>query len=362
MLLMTLTTPALPTPRMLGLPESWGLIDTLKPIELETLAQLTLSTGCRSTLLASSNYRLAEAQLVCDALLSFAVVNRRLAAGGVATPDERSLLHALLANALGTVNARPYRGEPTHLVEGKNVPDSVVYRGLIELMLAGLYKLGAEDPKTTRLFDGLAADLVADYQHHDYLPSYRDASWPCDNAIAAAALALHGRLRHNDASRVTAHALAARLNALRQSRHGFVTQLNSKGRRVAGTPRGSAIAWATAFLKQGDFDEAAPFATSLLRDFCDEALVLNQPLAACREWPRGVDRGPDATSGPIVSGYGVAASALAIAATHGSAHEAFAQMLIDTATLAGLAGMTAEPEHYLLENVIFAWARSVRAW
>jgi hypothetical protein len=352
----------LPDPTALGLPASFAMAAATAPVDLERLAAEVLSRGCGSKLLGNAAYRLAESQLACDAFVSFAIVNRRLSAGDDPNDGELATLSRLLDDALAAASRRPYAGQNSVSIAGHALPDSVVYRGLVGLMAAGLVRLGVTDGDLLALFDGLAQSLVDDYAKRALLPSYGAAIWPCDNAIAVAALSLHGRLRANAASAKTAETVAELLASLLDRKRGFPTRVDAQGHLLEATARGSALAWATVFLSMGGVGESARFADTLLVGFCDRMVVGDRQLAACREWPRGVARGPDVTSGPILRGYGVAASALAIAATHGAGREVWHQSLLNTGYAVGLAGITAAPRRYPLENAILAWASSVQPW
>jgi hypothetical protein len=352
----------LPDPMELGLPNDFAVARPATTADLEALAQQILAHPCRSSLLGSSAYRLAESQLACDAFLAFAFVNRRLAAGGEASSEERRILKSLLDDAVRAGARRPYVGQHTVTVGDHRIPDSVVYQGLVALMIAGTLKIDVADDETRLLFDELAATLVQRYAAQALLPSYGSSIWPCDNAIAVAALAVHGRLRQNDLSTKTAKTVARHLASLLERKRGFPTRVDEEGHGVEAMPRGSALAWTTVFLGTGGVEETRRFADALLDGFCDRVVLDGRPLAACREWPRSVQRGPDTTSGPIVGGYGVAASALAIAATRGAGLKDWHEGLVATGYAVGLGGIASTPRRYPLENAILAWAVSAQPW
>lgn len=313
-------------------------------------------SGCQRRLMGSANHPFVEAQLACDAFLSFALVDA--IEDKTAPENAPALLRQLLADALGRARA-PFLPDGSREIAGQKLPPSILYRGLLLLMLAGQQRAGAADEASTALFDALARNLAQDLEARPFLPTFGSSIWPCDHAPAAAGLVLHGKLRHDERTAQAGAKLTASLVSLLDRKQGFPTRIDAKGREVEPLPRGTALAWTAAFLSMAAPDPGERFTQALLTGFCDDLLGV---MAACREWPRGVNRLADAASGPIVEGYGVGASALAIAATHASRHGAWHRQLLTTGEQAGLAPILAAPARYPLENAMVLWARSVRTW
>jgi len=357
--LLTLTVAvALPAPRDLGLPPPPPAAPALA--DLDALADRVLEGRCSKKLLDTAEHPFVEAQVVCDAFVAFALINRQLDRGGDLPQADQSRLRALVDDALAAAERAPFATEKR--VGEWRFPNSVLYRGILALMLAGIHRIDAGDAETAALFDNLAVSLQRGYAERRLLPSFGSAIWPCDNAIAASALVLHGRLRADELSHRTGVAVARHLAKLSARPRGFPTRVDSTDRAVRPTPRGTAMAWTAAFLAISGLPEADHFATTLLHDFCDRRTVGDQHLAACREWPRHVRRGSDGVSGPILHGYGVGASALALAATRGAGRDRWYRSLMDTARAAGVGAITAAPERFPLENAILLWADSMRSW
>jgi hypothetical protein len=329
------------------------------PVDLDALQRQVVGKGCARKLLGKKEHPFAEAQVTCDAFLSFALVQASLE--GRAPPDVRERVKALLEDALGRGRA-PFRNTGSSQVAGHELPRSVLYRGFLLLMLAGQERAGFADEATRTLFDALAAQTVEAFSQQPLLPSFSTTLWPCDNALAASGLLLHGRLRNSEASRVAGERLAAHLAKLVEQPGGFPTQVDAKGRALEKTPRGSTHAWTAAFLAMSGHPAARTFADVLLRDFCERVPLL-PAAAACREWPRGVNRAADSASGPIIGGYGQGTTALAIAATRASEElDAWHTDLRNTAVLGGIQKQLSQPGRFPLETALYLWATGLRPW
>ncbi|MFY2556703.1 hypothetical protein ACN469_03675 [Corallococcus terminator] len=328
---------------------------------LEALEQRILGQGCEPQLLGNASRRFSEAQLLCAAHLSFLLA--QLSLDGGAPPETPRRLKALLDNAL-TKGRAPFLSHGAARVEKHQLPHSVLYRGYVLLMLAGMERAGLADEESTALFDALAARLVEALSKQLLLPSFGKSIWPCDSAPAAAGLLLHGRLRDNAESLAMGERLTARLVELAALPSGFPTQVNAKGRLVEPTPRGTTLAWTGAFLSMGSHPSAATFTTALVKGYCDRPGGALVPLAACREWPRGVNGREDSASGPLMyGGYSVGASALAIAATRLSPeHSAWHQDLLNAAREMGIRPMLEKPHKHPLETALYWWGANARPW
>ncbi|WP_237078110.1 hypothetical protein [Myxococcus xanthus] len=328
---------------------------------LDALEQRILGEGCETTLLGDAKRRFVESQLLCDGHLSFILVQAAL--DGHPLPDTQRRLHALLADALGRARA-PFMRGGTDVVLGHALPRSILYRGYVLLMLAGIERAGMQDAASTALFDALASQVVKALEHQLLLPSFSTSIWPCDSAPAAAALLLHGRLRGHAPSEAAAERLIARLVELSALPSGFPTQVDAKGLVVERTQRATTLAWTGAFLAMAEHPAAGTFTATLVRDYCARPAGSLLPLAACREWPRGVKGKEDSASGPLVfGGYSVGASALAIAATRLSdTHGTWHAHLVNAAREMGINDILSRPGKRPLETVLYVWGTTIRPW
>lgn len=334
---------------------------SLSAESLEALEGRILGKGCEPRLLGDSRRGFIEAQLLCDAHLSFILVQAAL--DGQPLPDSRRRLKALLADVLGRARGPFLKGGSTR-VAGHSLPTSVLYRGYVLLMLAGMERAGLADAGSTALFDALAARLVEALARQQLLPSFGTSIWPCDSAPAVAGLLLHGRLRGSEASRAAGEKLAARLVELAALPTGFPAKVDAKGRPIERTPRATTLAWTGAFLAMGSHPAARGFTATLVDGYCDHPAGRALALAACREWPRGVKGPEDSASGPLVfGGYSLGASALAIAATRLSGeHAGWHAHLLNAAREMGIGAMLARPREHPLEAVLYGWGTTVRPW
>lgn len=328
---------------------------------LEKLERQVLGGGCAPRLLGDSSRRFVESQLLCDAHLSFILV--QLALDGTPLPDSPRRLKALLKDALTRARGPFLKGNTTR-VQGHTLPDSILYRGYVLLMLAGMERAGMADAETTALFDALATSIEGALSQQLLLPSFTRSIWPCDSAPAAAGLLLHGRLRGNASSLAMGERLTARLAQLAALPTGFPTRVNAKGHPVEPTPRASTLAWTGAFLAMGAHPTASTFTTTLVKDYCDRPGGELLPFAACREWPRGMNKPEDSASGPLMQGgYSVGASALAIAATHlSSEHPTWHRDLVNSAREMGIQPMLEKPHQHPLEAALYWWGTTARPW
>ncbi|MBN2357978.1 MAG: hypothetical protein JXR83_00900, partial [Deltaproteobacteria bacterium] len=293
---------------------------------------------------------------LASALVSLALARPERAAEAARGVD------LLIDHALTGSGTAPFKSTGWIAVGGQRLPRSVLYQGFVLLALAGLERL-APDNLRSSFFDALADSLSRrlDGSAAGFLPSFgRDLVWPCDHAPALSALALHASLRpaHAARTRDAAQSLAARMTSLLDRQRGFATRIAPSGKIIEATPRGVAMAWSAGFLIAGEPALAARFAVQYERRFC----LRHAGLAACREWPPGVDRGSDEVSGPIVMGFGVGSSALGLAASRALADPGLQRALLRTAHLVGIGRLLSQPARYPLENAIYLWARSARPW
>jgi hypothetical protein len=290
----------------------------------------------------------ADAPILCLGATAAALISMALEAPA-RTPAAIEQLHRIVDLALIGEARAAFRSSGSMRVLDRDLPRSVLYRGLLALILAGLERLSPDNARTG-LFDALAASLAADLDRGWVATYGPDQIWPCDHAPAASALRLHGRLRGNSASALAADHLVARLRALVAA---FPTRVDRTGKIVDPTERGTALAFTAGFLLPGQPETAALFATRFV-SHCDRAVV-----SACREWPRGTDHAPDPASGPIIAGYSVGATALGLAATRALAGE-WNAALLHTAEAMG-AG-TLDSGRQALESAFYRWGQTARPW
>lgn len=330
------------------------------------LVPLVVGAGCAPRLLGKNEHAFWEAQIACDAYLGLHLVNEVLA-GKEKEPRVRALLQ-LLDDAQGR-GQKPFLSLGVRPIAGVGFSSSILSRGYLLLLFSGLARIDALPAERVAVYDGLAASVVDDLKDGAWLESFRRGRWPCDHALAAAGLLLHGNLRTNTASTTAGRALVDRLLAELRKPGSFATRVQKDGTAIDREPRGVTLAWTAGFLALADKDAGRAFADVLVRDFCDDPAFFPAFLAgvaACREWPRGNNHAADAVSGPIVLGYGTGASALALAATQATGLTTWATGLNRLSQLAPATGrfrdVEAEPAQWPLENAILLWGRSATTW
>src|SRR4051812_16424483 len=213
------------------------------------LAPLVLKESCPPYLMRTSGASFIEAPIACDAFLTSALVSL-----AVEKPERTAevlpIVDRLVEQALGSKAKKAFAATGSTVVGGETLPNSVLYRGFLLLMLEGRERLQLDGPRAA-LGDALAGALAADFQSTKlgYLPSFGVKQiWPCDQSPAASGLLLHAQLRHSETSRKAGEALRDRLLADLHRPRGFPTAYAPSGKLLIATPRATTMAWTAAFL------------------------------------------------------------------------------------------------------------------
>ncbi|OGQ79338.1 MAG: hypothetical protein A2289_06860 [Deltaproteobacteria bacterium RIFOXYA12_FULL_58_15] len=304
----------------------------------------------------------AEAPVACDAFVAASLVSAAVEMPSLST-EAVSWIEKLANDALSRRSQTAFRSTGFREVAELRLPNSILYQGLVLLTLAGLERLSPENALSTT-FDAIAGSLAERLTQSvaGFLPSFGESYvWPCDHAPAAAALLLHGVLRPQKKaiSEPAGIGLTQRLSDMLHYKRGFPTRISPAGKVLEATPRGTVLAFTSAFLRHGPNQELANrFSKTFAETFCEET----GGYAACREWPKGIDHPMDAVSGPMIGGFAVAPSGLGLAATHNPIQMKIHQLLDRTARTAGLDLILSMPQRFPLENAIYLWASTVRPW
>jgi hypothetical protein len=168
------------------------------------------------------------------------------------------------------------------------------------------------DSPYRHLHDSLSAALAARYQQEPSgnLPSYPGRRWLPDNTVALASLALHSRLTGS------AYAAAGQRWVARAQREWLapatrllVSMVDSTG-QPAEAPRGSHLGWSIWFLAR--FDSA--FARQQYQRYQAAHSTNLGVLRLYREFAGSYETGVgNVDSGPLILGYGIPATAFALA-------------------------------------------------
>jgi hypothetical protein len=327
--------------------------------EIQRLAKsLAGAEGVESPLARCGDMGMRESDLLCPAFLGAALVS-----AAVERPErtERMLpvLDALIRRALSASAQGTFLSTGVTRVLDRHLPRSVLYRGLVLLLLAGRERL-EPGSRWTPLFDALAGSLSNELakSRAGWLPTYDTTIWPCDHAPAASALILHGILRSDGSSKQAGDEMVKRLLELVSRPQGFPTTVNADGTIADGGLRGTTWAWTAGFLLPGAPEAARTFARLFFRRFCDRALG----FGACREWVDGKKHADDVVSGPSFLGYSAGPTGLAFAAARALEDSSWSDTLEDAGTFGGLDELHRRPTEFPLQNAISRWGRTARSW
>jgi hypothetical protein len=169
-----------------------------------------------------------------------------------------------------------------------------------------------------RRFDASPSALIETYPGETYVP---------DNVVAIAGLSLLQRCRGD-----TRHAgsIARFLDVMRRERLDVRTGVLVFAPGQMG--RGSGAAWMAYFLTFVDESFAREQLAALFREF-GESLPFGG--FALREWPRGVERGGDVDSGPLLFGLSPSATGFALAGPAFTDDDAQLRAMLTTAESVG---------------------------
>lgn len=163
------------------------------------------------------------------------------------------------------------------------------------------------------------------------LPAHPGQHWPVDGLFALEAMRLH------DARFGTSHFTPAwakyvrTVDAAMDSKLGLPASYVAANGEVLDPPRGCALSWTLSVLPRLDPARAKAQWLAFRKSYfgCESLPCL------VREWPPGVNRKADVDSGPIVSGYGMAATGFALAAARANGDLETARRLERTGELLG---------------------------
>lgn len=228
-------------------------------------------------------------------------------------PDLRAEAAATIGRAIQVALTDPIRQPFMDVLPGEQptLPESVLYLGHLNLML-GCHRQLVPDSPYQHLHDSLSAALGARYQQapSGNLTSYPQRRWLPDNVVALASLALHSRLTGS------AYAIAGRRWVAR-ARHewlapqtGLLASMVDSTGRPSQEPRGSHLGWSIWFLTQVDSAFARQQYVLYQRHHSTNLGVLRLYREFAGSYETGVG---NVDSGPLLLGYGIPATAFALA-------------------------------------------------
>ena len=277
-------------------------------------------------------------------------------------PDDLARAHRVARAVLPRIDAllthRPYRRMAHWKLRG-----GICWFAGQNLLRARLVALAGDGatPEEVRRFHADSAIL-----HRAFLDSATGVlaaspgmTWPVDSLFGYASLALHDRLY---GTRYGA-SFARYRRAMERARHrptGLMPSFVHLDGRSRDVPRGVALSWSTAVLPSLDAD----FAAAQWRAFRGAFFGCAGGLCLVREYPPGMRRTGDVDTGPIVGGWGMSATAFALAGARANGDGETAAALRRLGTLAGLPTLTPRGLHYWggtvdLFQVLALWTRTV---
>lgn len=236
------------------------------------------------------------------------------------------------------------------------------YCGWRNYLLASIAALEPSDQAVRDVWDRYSAELDSAFAKSasPFLESYSGMSWPADNVVAMASLAMHERMRPNAHEAVIDRWLAQ--VGKRYDERGMIAHAwDPFADRQQEHGRGCSQALINVFLPMIDSTVARAQFTLFRQHFFMERFGV--PLV--REYPKGVSGWGDVDSGPVILGAGFAASIVGAAACRLNGDVFHAQEF--DATLEGFGSVLGdERKRYLLgalpiADLFVAWGRSMPA-
>ncbi|MDO7884484.1 hypothetical protein [Hymenobacter cheonanensis] len=226
-------------------------------------------------------------------------------------PEAARTMRQAVAVALTAPMQQPYHSLGDSQLAGYSLPGSVLYLGHLNLMLGYLRQLEPGTPYCT-LHDSLSARLYRQLQAAPAgnLASYPGRYWVPDNTVALASLALHTSLTGSPYHWAGARWVArARREWLAPATGLLASMIDTVG-QPAEAPRGSHLGWSIWFLARFD----STFARQQYQRYQAAHSTNLGVLRLYREQPGRYDTGVgDVDSGPLMLGYGIPATAFALA-------------------------------------------------
>lgn len=184
----------------------------------------------------------------------------------------------------------------------------VFYRGWTNYLI-GKRLIIDDTPKNLRnLYDKNCYELAEAYDNSStpFLESYYMASWPADNMVAIASLALRNDIVYESHPPITMpiKSWVQKVKASVDEQGRIPHAVNWKTGKSVQESRGNSMSLMLCFLKDIDLDFAQEQFDSYKKDFVDSRLG----LPGIREHHKGITKGGDIDSGPVIWEIGGAAS------------------------------------------------------
>ncbi len=180
------------------------------------------------------------------------------------------------------------------------------------------------------------------------LEAHPGLTWPVDSLFALESLKVHDTL-YGTRYFEPAWAKHARTLDATTGKSGLPASFVHLDGRARDVPRGCALSWTLSVLPRLDPQRAAKLWKAYRASFFSCTVV----PCLVREYPPGAERKADIDSGPIIGGYGLAATGFALGAARANGDTATALKLEATGELFGASVLDAKGKRYLGGSVPF---------
>lgn len=211
--------------------------------------------------------------------------------------------HAEIHNAWIKINSPAGRA---YFSEELSLPYGAFYNGWSSYVLASKLRLEnvrLRNDQEVQYFKLQCDGIAGSIQRETFPPSYPGGAWPADVMLCVASLSLHDKLfepRYKGVVDKWLTEVKQRLDA-----HGMLPHaVHSTNGSAEENARGSSMALMLILLYEIDF----PFAQDQFTLFKENFVDVKYGLTGVREYPKGESGTGDIDSGPIILGFGGAAT------------------------------------------------------
>jgi hypothetical protein len=220
----------------------------------------------------------------------------------------------------------------------------VIWFGGQNLLRARLVALAGGTEAEVERFHADSATLAAAFaaSQSGVLEAHPGLTWPVDSMFALESLLVHDSL-YGTSYFPPAWAKHARTLDRTTGKSGLPASFVHLDGRARDVPRGCALSWTLAVLPRLD----AARAKKMWKTYRDTYFSCGAVPCLVREYPAGAERKTDIDSGPIIGGYGMAATGFALAAARANGDDVTAFKLEATGELFGAAVLDGRGKRYL---------------
>jgi hypothetical protein len=246
-------------------------------------------------------------------------------------PRMDACIERLLAPAVRRFDRDAWHEDALDSLSGEH--GHVAYLGYLNLLLS-LREAVAPDAQHAALHRDISDALVRRFERSPglLLPTYPGETYPVDNSLAIASLALHERTTHGRESELVRRWTERCRKSFLDPRTGLLYQsMSEDGRTPIDRPRGSGTALAAYALAYADPGLSRDLGRAMQRELGGKVLG----FSLMREYPRGVSGRGDIDSGPLILGYSISATGFGLGSCRSQGDAACFRRLYATLHLVG---------------------------